>query len=135
MQSRLGHAAVPNCADFVTFERRTRTKPEDRLVERRDQTAAVSVQEDPDERASEHVCGRVAPPAQLVQQVGALAAVLAEQDRGAKGRRPKSVLPAERGAERRAQLLASERLRLEDRELPAVERLAQPRVVVREREE
>ena len=68
--------------------------------------------------------------AQLRREVGTLGRSGAEEDGTAHPGRPGSVACPERGIERMAELLAAERLRLEERQLPAVESLAEVRVVV-----
>src|SRR5207245_3502325 len=60
---------------------------------------------------------------------------LAEQRGGAHAGGPGPVAVTERGLERVAELLGAERVVLEERELPAVERVAEPCVVVGEREQ
>src|SRR5947207_8911220 len=93
----------------------------------RSERGAVAVEQDCDEQSPDEVggCSREA-----LGQLGALRRRLAEQRRRPHAGRPNTVALAERGVERMPQLLAPERLVLEERELPAVERVAQPRVVV-----
>ena len=104
---------------------------EQRLVELADERAPVVVQENRDEQATHELAGRLA---QLRGEVGALRRRLAEQRGAAHRRGPRAVAVAERGLERMAELLAAERIGLEERELPAVERVAEARVVVRDGE-
>src|SRR5437667_382537 len=69
--------------------------------------------------------------AQLPGEIGALLRGRAEQSSTTHRAGPRPVSLAERRFERVAKLLAAERLGLEERELPAVEGIAEPRVVVR----
>ena len=82
-----------------------------------------------DEGAAHDV--RIGVAAQAVLQLRAGARSLAEQDRPAHGGGPQAVVAAEERGERLAELLRLERPVLEERELPAVERLAELGIVVR----
>src|SRR4051812_8317810 len=91
------------------------------FVQAGDQRGAVAAEEQLDEHAADHVAGAV-DLAQPFDQRCALAPVAAEEGGCSDGCRPEPVLAAERVAEGGAQLLGAERLVLEERELPAVER-------------
>ena len=86
------------------------------------------MQEESDEQAAQQLTAR---RPQLLREVGALCRRRAEQGGAAHGGSPGSVALAERGLERMAELLAAERLGLEERQLPAVESVTEARVVVR----
>src|SRR5918994_3729312 len=101
--------------------RRCLAQPEHRVVEHAHEPRTVAVHERLDERAADAVGPR-------------LLEAVAEQHRRAHRRGPHAVHPAEQGRQRFAQLLLAGRARLEERELPAVERLAEVWVLVRERQ-
>src|SRR5439155_7752261 len=100
---------------------------EQRLVEVADERTPVVVQENRDEQATQQLAGRLA---QLRGEVGALRRGPAEQGGTTHRGGPGSVALPERCLERVAELLAAEGLRLEERQLPAVESVAEVRVVV-----
>src|SRR5215211_4284398 len=112
---------------------RTRAEAEDRLVETRDEGDAVIVHQHLDERPPDGVrTGSFG--AEVRQELSWLARGLAQQYGGTHGSGPHPVRPAEQSDERAAQLVVPERRVLEARELPAVERVRELRVCVRERE-
>src|SRR5204862_5524938 len=83
------------------------------------------------ERAADRVEGAVGREiAQTPVDVGALASVRPEQRSGAHRRGPETVVPTECRGQRRAQLLRAERVDLEERQLPAVERLRELVIVL-----
>ena len=87
----------------------------------RDERDTIPVHERLDERTSNRVGPRLLDP-------------LAEQHRRPHRRRPHAVRAAEQRGQRLAELLLARRACLEERELPPVERLAEVRVLVCERE-
>src|SRR5438445_4322833 len=101
---------------------------EERLVEVAHERRAVTVEKDSDEQPAQQLARRLA---QLPGEIGALLRSRTEQSRTAHRPGPRPVSLAERRFERVAKLLAAERLGLEERELPAVEGIAEPHVVVR----
>src|SRR5260221_213328 len=109
-----------------------RAQAEQRLVELAQELRAVAVQEDGDEHPTDEVEGRLA---EALDEVGALLRGLAEERRGAHAGGPGAVAVAERGSERVAELLRAKRVVLEERELPAVQRVAEAGVLVGEREQ
>src|SRR5207244_4215596 len=109
-----------------------RAEAENRLVEHADECRTVAAHERLDERAANEIGVRIAGQARL--SVSAFASVFAEQDRAAYDGRPQPVRASEQRDERLPQLLCAERAVLEQRELPAVERLAEIGIVVRRRE-
>ncbi len=103
-------------------------RAEEHLVEVADERAAVFVQEHGDEQAADQLAASASRSFSASSARSCRG--LAEQGGAAHRRRPGAVAVPERGVERVAQLLAAERLGLEERQLPAVERLAELRVVV-----
>src|SRR5664279_4891613 len=106
-----------------------RADAEQRVVELAQELAAIAVQEHGDEHPADEVERRLA---EALDEIGALLRRLAEQCGGAHARGPGAVAVAERGAQGLPQLLGPKRIVLEERELPAVERVAEPGVVVGE---
>src|SRR4029077_21163446 len=95
---------------------------EQRLVEVAYESTPVAVQEDGDEEAAHQLAAR---SAQLLGEVGALGRGRAEQGGTAHRGRPGSFAFPKRGLERVTELLAAKGLRLEERQLPAVERISE----------
>src|SRR5439155_17499112 len=111
---------------------RPRAKPENRFIERCDELRTITVHQSLDERAPNDIGFRIA--CEPVLQLCTGTRRIAEKDRAADRGGPKSGIAAEQRSERLAQLLRLERPVLEERQLPAVERFAELRVVVGERE-
>src|SRR5581483_11432078 len=112
---------------------RTRPQPEERVVERRNEPGAVLVEQGLEDRPA-YVVGCLdaavptsREPQQAVDEGGALAAALADEDRRAHRRRPEPVRAAEERRERLAQPLGTDGLVLEKRQLPALDRLRELR--------
>ena len=107
-----------------------------RLVQRPDERGAIAVRKGLDEAPPDRLLGAAArtlapnEPTQRLQQRGAVATRLPEQHRRAHRGGPEAVGPAEQRRERLPQLLGAERLGLEQRQLPAIERLAELRILV-----
>src|SRR4051812_29395279 len=97
------------------------------LVEVAHQRIPVAVEKDGDQEAPQQLAARLA---QLPGEVGALGRGRAEQRRTAHRSGPGAVAFPEGGLERMPELLAAERVGLEERQLPPVERLAEVRVSV-----
>src|SRR5205085_12095110 len=113
-----------------------RTEAEQRLVETHDEARPVLVEDGLEERPPDGVgrdracCLARREGTKLREQRRALPARLAEEDRAPQRRRRQSVAAAEQRCERLPELLRPERVGLEERELPAVERLAEIRIAV-----
>src|SRR5205085_9651683 len=115
---------------------RPRTEAEQRLVETHDEARPVLVEDGLEERppngvGRDRAC-RLAggKGTKLREQRRALPARLAEEYRAPQRRRRQSVAAPEQRCERLPELLRAERVGLEERELPAVERLAEIRIAV-----
>ena len=105
------------------------------LVERVDELLTIAVQQRLDESTAKRVAGGSACvlAGEGSEQLDAVLAVLLQQHRGAHRGGPGAVaVPEERG-ERVLDLARAERLVGEQRELPAVERLAELAILVGER--
>ena len=107
--------------------RRPRPQPEQRVVERVTSSAPAAVQQRLDERPAHGVARVAAEPlgAQRRDELAALPRLLGEQHGGAHRRGPRATVAAEQAVEALAHLRRAERLLGEERQLPAVERLAE----------
>src|SRR5581483_8872164 len=116
--------------------RRPRPQPEQGLVERTEELAPVAVQERLDEGAAEGIADGSARAVRTerLEQRCTLLRRLPEEDRGAHRGCPRAVVATEERGERIPYLPRPERPVGEERELPAVERLGEPAVFVRERQ-
>src|SRR5947208_1798845 len=99
----------------------------ERFVEVAHERRTVAVQENGNDETTQQLARRFP---QLLGQVGPLPRGRAQQGGAAHRGRPHPVSFAEHSFERMAQLLPAERLRLEERQLPAVEGVAEADVVV-----
>ncbi|MDX6517988.1 MAG: hypothetical protein QOF50_834, partial [Gaiellaceae bacterium] len=114
-----------------------RTQAQQRLVQRLDERAAVSVRERLDQAPAHGFLGAAArtlardEPAQRLEERSAVAAGLAEQHRRPHRSGPEPVRAAEQRRERLPELLGAKRLGLKERQLPAVERFGELRIGVR----
>src|SRR5439155_22041321 len=112
--------------------RRRGTQAEDRFVERSNELRAVSVHQGLDEGAPDDIGLGIAR--EPVLELCASTWRIAKKDRAADRCGPEAVAASEQRGQRLSELLRLERAVLEERELPAVERFTELRVVVRERE-
>src|SRR5581483_14543 len=111
---------------------RPRPQAEQRVVERLDELRAIPVQERLDERAANGVASVAAEAlrAQCLRKLAPLTALVGEEHRRPHRRRPGSAVAAEQAGDLLAYLRRAEGLLGEERELPAVERLAELTIVV-----
>ena len=130
MSADASGGAVSACAQLCNAIA-TCAQAEQRAVELAHERRTVAVHQHRDEQPS-HELGR--RRVEALDEVGALLRRLAEQRSRAHARGVQPLAVAERRVESLLQLLAAERVVLEERELPAVERVSERDVVVGERE-